>query len=152
MTIREAIETVDRLTPNQYENIDKVRWLSELDGVVYKEIEQTHAKGSPVCEPWVRVRDPFDREEGACCEAVSDSDTEGFTGYPEEVDLETVLRIPWPYDEIYRWYLEMKIADANGEMTRYNNAAAKYNSYYSAYQNAYNRENMPRMQALHFQL
>ena len=135
MTIREAIETVDRLTPNQYENIDKVRWLSELDGVVYKEIEQTHAKGNPVCEPWVRVRDPWD-----------------FTGYPEEVDLETVLRIPWPYDEIYRWYLEMKIADANGEMTRYNNAAAKYNSYYTAYQNAYNRENMPRMQALHFQL
>ena len=35
MTIREAIEAVDRLTPNQYENIDKVRWLSELDGVVF---------------------------------------------------------------------------------------------------------------------
>lgn len=38
MTIKGAIEAVDRLSPNQYENIDKVRWLSELDGVVYLEI------------------------------------------------------------------------------------------------------------------
>ena len=34
MTIREAIEAVDRLTPNQYENIDKVRWLSERESCV----------------------------------------------------------------------------------------------------------------------
>jgi len=36
--------------------------------------------------------------------------------------------IPWPYDEIYRWYLGMKICDANGETTKYANEAAKYNS------------------------
>ena len=58
-----------------------------------------------------------------------------------------MLRVPWPYDEIYRWYLEMKIADANGEMTRYNNAMAKYNAYYTAYQDFYNRTNMPKMTA-----
>lgn len=151
MTIREAIETVDRLTPNQYENIDKVRWLSELDGVVYLEIEQAHQKGEPACEPWVRTRDPLDRE-WCGCKAVSESDTEAFTGYPETVDLDTRLRIPHPYDEIYRWYLEMKIADANGEMIRYNNAMTKYNAYYTAYQGFYNRSNMPRMLAQHFRL
>ena len=31
MTIREALETVDRLKPNQYGSADKLRWLSELD-------------------------------------------------------------------------------------------------------------------------
>ena len=35
MTIREALETVDRLKPNQYGSADKLRWLSELDGAVY---------------------------------------------------------------------------------------------------------------------
>lgn len=145
MTIREAIEAVDRLTPNQYENIDKVRWLSELDGVVYLEIEQAHQKGEPVCEPWVRTRDPFDREWCGCTQPVQEEQT--FAGYPEAVDLDTVLRVPWPYDEIYRWYLEMKIADANGEMTRYNNAMTKYNAYYTAYQDFYNRTNMPKMTA-----
>lgn len=38
MTIREALETVDRLKPNQYGSADKLRWLSELDGAVYREI------------------------------------------------------------------------------------------------------------------
>ena len=61
-----------------------------------------------------------------------------FKGYPETVDLDTKLRIPWPYDEIYRWYLEMKISDANGEMVRYNNAMAKYNAYYTADEHAEN--------------
>ena len=150
MTIREAIEAVDRLTPNQYENIDKVRWLSELDGVVYLEIEKTHASGNPVCEPWVRTRDPFDREWCGCTQPVQEEQT--FAGYPEAVDLDTVLRVPWPYDEIYRWYLEMKIDDANGEMTKYNNSAAKYNMYYQAYQSAYNRAHLPRQDALCFRL
>ena len=34
MTIREAIELVDRLKPNQYGSADKLRWLSELDGAM----------------------------------------------------------------------------------------------------------------------
>ena len=42
MKIREAIETVDRLMPNQYENPDKIRWLSELDGIVYRDTICTH--------------------------------------------------------------------------------------------------------------
>ena len=42
MKIREAIETVDRLLQNQYETPDKVRWLSELDGIVYRDIICTH--------------------------------------------------------------------------------------------------------------
>lgn len=78
MKIREAIETVDRLLPNQYETPDKVRWLSELDGIVYRDIICTHEH---------------------------EKEPEPFTGYGEDVALETELLIPWPYDEIYRWYL-----------------------------------------------
>ena len=97
MTIREALETVDRLKPNQYGSADKLRWLSELDGAVYREILTQH-----------------------------EMDVPAFAGYTPEADLDgTVLLIAWPYDEIYRWYLEMKIDDANGEMTKYNNSAAK---------------------------
>ena len=42
MTIREVLETVDRLKPNQYGSADKLRWLSELDGAVYREILTQH--------------------------------------------------------------------------------------------------------------
>ncbi len=150
MTIREAIETVDRLTPNQYENIDKVRWLSELDGVVYKEIICTHLTQEPQAkEPWVRVDDPFDR---AAATAPEETQPEAFTGYAEPVDFDTVLLVPWPYDEIYRWYLDLKIAEANGEDARSNNALSRYSSYYSAFQAAYNRSHTPAQYAPHFHL
>ena len=124
MTIREAIELVDRLKPNQYGSADKLRWLSELDGVVWHEIWSAHETAVPA-----------------------------FAGYGPEADLDgTALLIGWPYDEIYRWYLEMKIDDANGEMTKYNNSAAKYNTYYQAYQNAYNRAHMPKGEVAYFRL
>ena len=124
MTIREALETVDRLKPNQYGSADKLRWLSELDGAVYREILTQH-----------------------------EMDVPAFACYTPEADLDgTVLLIEWPYDEIYRWYLEMKIDDANGEMAKYNNSAAKYNMYYQAYQNAYNRAHLPKSEAAYIKL
>ena len=101
MRIREAIEMIDRLMPNQYGEHDKVHWLGELDGIADREVFRAH-----------------EREE----------DMGEFTGYPPGVDLDTILMIPFPYEDIYRWYLEMKIDDANGEMTKYNNSAAKYNT------------------------
>lgn len=124
MTITQVMETVDRLRPNQFSNEDKLRWLSELDGVVYREILTQH-----------------------------ETAVEPFAGYGAETQLdETELLIGWPHDEIYRWYLEMKMDDANGEMVRYNNSAAKYNTYYQAFQNAYNRAHMPKTDAAYIRL
>lgn len=118
MTIREAMEIVNRLMPNQYGAQDKLRWLSELDGAVYEEILRQH-----------------------------ETDVAPFTGYAPDVDVDgTTLLIGWPYDEIYRWYLEMKICDCNGEITKYNNAAAKYGAYYQAFGCAYNRAHMPKQE------
>ena len=125
MRIREAIEMIDRLMPNQYGEEDKVHWLSELDGIADREVFRAH-----------------EREE----------DMGEFTGYPPGVDLDTSLMIPLPDEDIYRWYLEMKICDANGELTKYNNAAAKYNSYWQGFWNAYNQDHMPRQAATYFKL
>lgn len=124
MTITQAIETVDRLRPNQFSEEDKLRWLSELDGAVYQEVLTQH-----------------------------ETAVEPFAGYDAQTALdETQLIIGWPYDEIYRWYLEMKMDDANGELVRYNNSAAKYNTYYQALQNAYNRAHMPKSDATRIRL
>ena len=38
MTIREAIELVDRLKPNQYGSADKLRSQTEQDGALWHEI------------------------------------------------------------------------------------------------------------------
>lgn len=123
MTIKEAIAITDRLTPNQYEWEDKVRWLSELDGVAYREVLLTH-----------------ELEAGA------------FRAYTPDTDPDTELLIESPYDEAYRWYLDMKIAEANGEGDRYNASAGSYNQYYTAWANFINRSFLPRMPADHFRL
>ena len=99
MTIAEAIDLVNRLTANQVSDTDKISWLNSLDLFVYQTILSTH-----------------------CIE-----DLEPFNGYRPGTDPVTRLLVPAPYDEIYRWYLEMQIHTANGETAKYNGAASRYN-------------------------
>ena len=115
MTIIEAITQVDALKPNNYSPEDKVRWLSNLDGVIKKEIIDTH--------------------EGA-------EDVE-FNGYDGETSQETVLLVPAPYDDIYIKWLEAQVDYHNGEYGKYANSMTMYNAAYTAFERYYNRNYMP---------
>ena len=115
MTIREAISQLDSLCPNACSDTQKLAWLSCLDGLVDREIRQTH-------EP---APSPFD-------------------GYTAETDRETELLVKAPYDEIYRSYMEKEIARANGESARYNAAVTIFNHLYLTYMDYYNRTVPPR--------
>lgn len=115
MTIMEAITHFDSLTHNQISVPVKVVWLSSLDGLVHREILATHEGAGP----------------------------QVFSGYSAGTDTDTQLLIPHPYDEIYRWYLEMKTWDTLGEMDKYNNAAQKYNMALLSYMDYINRTYKP---------
>ena len=115
MTIIEAINQIDVLKPNNYSQEDKIRWLSTLDGVIKKNIIDTH--------------------EGA--EAVT------FEGYNEETPLDTVLLIPAPYDDIYIRWLETQIDYANADYGKYSNSMTMYNAAYEEFVRYYNRNHMP---------
>lgn len=115
MTIEEAIELVNRLVPNQVSDTDKVDWLSDLDLTIYKTVLATHHI----------TRDPE------------------FEGYGPDTDPSTVLLVPAPFDEMYRWFLEMHIAGANGETARYNTGAEKYNAALLTYMDYVNRNYEP---------
>lgn len=114
MTIQQAIDTADRMRPNQYAQSDKVAWLSGLDGMVKAEI--------------------VDGREGA-------GDVT-FSGYGEGTDGKTVLLIPEPYAEAYLHYLFSKIDFSNAEYGRYNNDMTMFNTLYSAFAGWYNRKHM----------
>ena len=43
MTVREAIDLVDDLEPNQYTEQRKFTWLDRLDGQIFNEVILTHA-------------------------------------------------------------------------------------------------------------
>lgn len=116
MTIIEALTRIDAIKPNSYPQAEKIRWLNTLDGIIKEKIIDTH--------------------EGA--EGVS------FNGYTVDVNLNTKLLVPAPYDEIYLFWLESKMDYWNGETGRYNNSINMYNTAYSEYEKEYNRTHMPK--------
>ena len=85
MTIMEAIQRINTVKPNGYDQPQKIKWLSTLDGIVKEEIIDTHEGGENVA----------------------------FDGYTVETNLLTELLVPAPYDDIYIRYLEMQIDYAN---------------------------------------
>lgn len=116
MTIKECIDIVDNVKPNQYSPKDKVMWLSFIDEVIINEVLKTH--------------------EGY------DGRYDEFTGYTED-KLSVPLVVPSPYDRLYTAYLKMKIDRENGETARYNNSAAEFNAYMMEYRKYYNKTHMP---------
>lgn len=122
MTIIEAINKIDTLKPNNYTQSDKVKWLSNLDGIIKAEIIDTHEGGSAI----------------------------QFEGYTDETLLETELLVPAPYDDIYIKWLESQIDYTNAEYGKYNNSSTAYNTAYSAFERYYNRTHMPIQHKLKF--
>ena len=115
MTINEAVDLVDRLKPNQYDHELKVKWLSKLDGMIFREVISMH-EGNTITE---------------------------FPGYDDACP-DTVLLVPYPYDEdVYNYFLQMQIDRENGEVGKYNQSATMFNNAYKIYCDWYNRTYMP---------
>ncbi len=119
MTLSEAIFLVDDLKPNQIERARKIEWLSRLDRRVFDELMCRH-KGD-------------------------ENTPDNFDGYDQATSPDTVLLIPAPYDEIYRFYLEMHIDRANLENDKYNDDASLFNDMWGQYARRYHREHLPLM-------
>ena len=115
MTIAEVISKVDALKPNTYAKEDKVEWLSNLDARVKTQIIDAHES----------------------CDCFR------FYGYDNELDHETELLVPAPYDEMYLRWVEAMIDYHNGEDDRYNNAIILFNNAYEGYKKHYTRTHMP---------
>ena len=113
MTINELMTLVDDLTPNQYGEAHKLRWLNEVEQAIFRELLLTHEG---------------DRQE---------------TFTPYETADDTELQIPAPYDRVYPLWLESRIHYHNGETARYNNAAAAFDEAWEELRNWVNRTRMP---------
>lgn len=116
MKIIEAIQAVDTLKPNAYSELEKIQWLSKLDGIIKTEIIDTHEGNEDIT----------------------------FNGYDENTSLETELLVKAPYDSIYVSWLESRIDYANGEYAKYNNSTTVFNTAYASYEKYYNRNHMPK--------
>ncbi len=115
MTILEALADVDETKPNMFDDNMKIRWLSELDGKVYKEVILTHEH---------------------------DEDLEPIKEYTE-ADMDKELLIPFPNTDCYRYYLYAMIDFANGETDRFSNSMLMFNNAYSTFEKDYNSTHAP---------
>jgi hypothetical protein len=122
MTILEAIHRIDVLKPNTYTQAEKIRWLSELDGMVKREIIDPHEGDEKVT----------------------------YNGYDDNTVLTTPLIVPHPYDRIYLPWLQAQIDYFNGENGKYQNSMSMFNEAYRAFEKYYNRTNMPKGKKMKF--
>ena len=122
MTIMSVITLLQSVKPHQYDDATVVRWISDVEGLLYKEIVCGHEM-------------PVD-EEGNLVEI-------SHGPYNPETDMDTVLMVPEPYSDVYVKYLAAQIDYHNAEFARYNNSMVMYNMALSAFADWYNRNHMP---------
>ena len=117
MTIQDAINQADRMKPNMMDRGLKIRALSELDGMIHREIILKH-----VHFPWQTM----------------------FKGYDEGTDEGQELLVPYPYaEDVYTYWLMARIDHQNMEMDKYNNDRALFENAYETFHDYWRRNHMP---------
>lgn len=97
-TIRDVIARVDEMKPNAFSQAQKLYWLAQLDGRVAADVMLMHI-----------------------------SDIQQFHyRYPDDLDRE--LLVSFPHEEIYDYWLQAKIDEANGEDNKYLNTMEACNA------------------------
>lgn len=115
MTILQAIQKIDTLKPNTYTQSEKVAWLNTIEGLIKRNVIDTHEDGEGI----------------------------EFTGYDQDTPVDTEMIVYEPYDELYVLWLEAMINYTNGEFVKYNNTIIRVNDMQQAFANDYNRRHMP---------
>lgn len=126
MTIQEAVERIDTLKPNKFPLRQKVAWLSDLDGMVWKEIYLLHEsmEGEPAA----------------------------FDGYDQDTELGTELLVAVPYVDIYQHYMATQMDIANAEMTKYAQDMQLFNNAWTTLGDYWTRTHMPKQRVTEFRL
>lgn len=121
MTIHEAITWIDEHKPNTLSREDKIRLLNQLDMEIFQSLVRTHTCG-----------------------------IQEFEGYHEDIDPDTVLLAPEPYDAMYLHWLESQVDYANGEYQKYNNTNAVFRTDWETFERWYNRTHMPKGRLINY--
>lgn len=115
MTIQAAIDLIDSLKPNMFSDQQQVAWLSDLDGMIWREIIQTH-EGAPETP---------------------------FTGYDQDTQPDTALLAPAPYSDVYKHYLASRMDIANRDNNEYAKDMALFATAWQTLCDYWNRTYMP---------
>ena len=112
MKILEAIREAEKLRASDIDEQTMIRWLSRHDGQVWRDVIRQYVGGNATPLP----------------------------EYTAETDIETQeLLIPEPWDELYPFFLAMRIDLAQEEMELYTADGNVYGTLYQQWLNDYTR-------------
>lgn len=150
MTLQEALDIVDEMKPNMMSRKLKLKYLTEIEQLIFHEIVMKHypAGWRPprVLRP---EEDPLDRQEEAAAEEQTRPEA---PVYNEQSDEGTVLIVPDPYSNVYTFWLMSKIDIQNQEDARYNIDRAHFENAYETMSDWWTREHMPVQKTREFRL
>ena len=118
MTLAEAISHIDTLKYNTFTRQEKLRWLSDVESRIRREVVDTH-EGGPEAP---------------------------FVPFTPDTPPDTELTAKPPYDQIYLRHLETQMDYHSGEIDKYNNSSALLAAVYGGFCRYYNRTHMPKGQ------
>ena len=125
MTLQEALDIVDAMKPNMMKRDLKVKYLTEIEQLIWAEILMKHAHTQ-------------EQEEKPV--------------YNDETDPGTELIVPDPYSMVYTYWLMSKIDIQNQEDARYNIDRAHFENAYDTMSDWWTREHMPIQNTREFRL
>ena len=114
MTVTEAIGTINRLYPNECNDEEKILWLQKMDERIQKELFSLYPNGK----------------------------TQPLPDYAQAGEDVTLL-IESPYDLLYLYELQARLAYWKEDMDAYNRAKVLYQNIYQTYEREYHRAHKP---------
>lgn len=119
MTVAGMIEQFNMERPNQVEDSVKMSWLRKCEANILDTI--------------IFLRIPKDDEPTR----------DEWNKYLEDFDYDSEMILKEPYDDLYIYFLDQRVAMNNNDTKRYNVASRMFDNAFLAYQQKYNREHLP---------
>ena len=144
MNAQEIINRADAERPNMIAPELKLKYLNEIEGIIFNEVILTHAHEEGAECP-VHIL-PADEEEETENEGTEEeTETEGTE---EETEIEEPaedppMLVPEAYEELYVYWLYTKIDIVNQEMDKYNNDRLMFDVSYRTFGDYWNRTHIP---------
>lgn len=138
MTVQTLISQYDEERPNQIEQNIKIRWLRQIEKMLWKEIVLTHSVHG--MDDLLRKPKP-DKKPDRKPEFYEGFDLEK---YFEDWDVGSELVADEPYQEVYIDYMDMQKARMLNENTKYNMASQLFNNALNSFRDYWNRTHFPK--------
>lgn len=129
-TVAQIIEQYNAERPNQTDDAVKVTWLRKCEQMLINEIYVQHEHD---------LEDETRQELNVEGSTLIIESAGSFEDHISNFDMDTALLVPEPYDDLYIYYLDQRIAFNANDKARYNTAVTMYNNALLTYQQYFNR-------------